>query len=55
MVDAGETVTLKSGPANSKNCRRQALTFQWQIIEGPGALAGLHDQAVTFLAPDGPD
>ncbi|MGA7408030.1 MAG: hypothetical protein WBW67_25110 [Pseudolabrys sp.] len=30
------------------------LTFQWQIVEGPGALAGMHNQAVTFLAPDEP-
>ena len=30
------------------------LTFQWQIVEGLGALAGAHNQAVTFLAPDEP-
>ena len=30
------------------------LTFNWQIVEGGGALDRTHDQAVNFLAPDEP-
>ena len=30
------------------------VTFEWQIAEGPGALNGMHSQAVSFLAPDEP-
>jgi hypothetical protein len=30
------------------------LTFHWQIVEGAGALAGMHNQTVTFLAPAEP-
>src|SRR5262245_19858188 len=30
------------------------LEFHWQLVEGPGALTGVHNQAVTFLAPGEP-
>jgi hypothetical protein len=30
------------------------LEFHWQLVEGPGTLTGVHDQAVTFLAPEEP-
>jgi len=35
----------------SRRCLDQDPQFQWQLIEGPGTLAGAHNQAVTFVAP----
>jgi hypothetical protein len=54
----GPTRVLSFGiPSGRRDPRRRVehdLTVQWQILEGPGALAGMHNQAVTFLAPDEP-
>jgi hypothetical protein len=55
MVRIGEAKELRALPRDRSRRRvEHDLTFQWQIVEGPGALAGMHDQAVTFLAPDEP-
>ena len=55
MVRVGEANELRALPRDRARRRvEHDLTFQWQIVEGPGALAGMHDQAVTFLAPDDP-
>jgi hypothetical protein len=55
MVRVGEAKELRALPRDRSRRRvEHDLTFQWQIVEGPGALAGMHDQAVTFLAPDEP-
>ena len=55
MVRVGEAKELRALPRDrSRRLVEHDLTFQWQIVEGPGALAGMHNQAVTFLAPDEP-
>jgi hypothetical protein len=55
LVRVGEAKELRALPRDRSRRRvEHDLTFQWQIVEGPGALAGMHDQAVTFLAPDEP-
>ena len=51
----GQRQELRALPRDRSRRRiEHDLTFQWQIVEGPGALAGMHNQAVTFLAPDEP-
>jgi hypothetical protein len=42
--------------ARDRSRRRvdQDLEFHWQIVEGSGVLDAVHNQAVTFLAPDEP-
>ena len=55
MVRVGEAKELRALPRDRSRRRvEHDVTFQWQIVEGPGALAGMHNQAVTFLAPDEP-
>jgi hypothetical protein len=55
MVRVGEAKELRALPRDRSRRRvEHDLTFQWQIVEGPGALAGMHNQAVTFLASDEP-
>ena len=55
MVRVGEAKELRALPRDRSRRRvEHDLTFQWQIVEGPGALGGMHNQAVTFLAPDEP-
>jgi hypothetical protein len=55
MVRVGEAKELRALPRDRSRRRvEHDLTFQWQIVEGPGALAGARNQAVTFLAPDEP-
>jgi hypothetical protein len=55
MVRVGEAKELRALPRDRSRRRvEHDLTFQWQIVEGPGALAGAHNQAVTFLAPGEP-
>jgi hypothetical protein len=54
MVQVGETKELRALPRDRSRRRvEHDLTFQWQIVEGAGALAGMHNQTVTFLAPGG--
>src|SRR5262245_4045178 len=45
-----------SAPARPLAQRRveEDLEFHWQLVEGPGELTGVHDQAVTFLAQEEP-
>src|SRR5262249_19206421 len=51
MVRVGEAKELRALPRDRSRRRvEDDLTFQWQIVEGLGALAGAHNQAVTFLA-----
>jgi hypothetical protein len=55
VVRVGEHKELRALPRDRSRRRvEQDLEFQWQIIEGLGALTGVHNQAVTFLAPDEP-
>jgi hypothetical protein len=55
MVRIGETKELRALSRDRSRRRvEHDLTFQWQIVEGPGALAEMHNQTVTFLAPDEP-
>jgi hypothetical protein len=55
IVRVGDSKELRSLPRDRSRRRvDQDLEFRWQIIEGPGALASTHNQAVTFLAPGEP-
>jgi hypothetical protein len=55
VARVGEAKELRALPRDRSRRRvEHDLTFQWQIVEGPGALAGMHNQVVTFLAPDEP-
>jgi hypothetical protein len=55
MVRVGEAKELRALSRDRSRRRvEHDLTFQWEILEGPGALARMHNQAVTFLAPDEP-
>jgi hypothetical protein len=55
MVRVSEAKELRALPRDRSRRRvEHDLTFRWQIVEGLGALAGAHNQAVTFLAPDEP-
>jgi hypothetical protein len=55
IVRVGDPKALRALPRDRSRRRvDQNLEFQWQIVEGPGALSCSHDQAVTFLAPAEP-
>jgi hypothetical protein len=55
VVRVGDRKELRALPRDRSRRRvEQDLAFEWQIVEGDGALAGVHDQVVTFLAPDEP-
>jgi hypothetical protein len=55
MVQVSETKELQALPPDRSRRRVDYdLTFQWQIVDGAGALAGMHNQTVTFLAPAEP-
>ena len=55
IVRVGDKRELKALPRDRSRRRvDQNLEFHWQITEGRGALAGVHNQAVTFLAPAEP-
>jgi hypothetical protein len=55
IVRVGEKKELRALPRDRSRRRiEQGLEFQWHIVEGLGSIAGLHNQAVTFLAPSEP-
>jgi hypothetical protein len=55
VVQVGSRKELRALPRDRSRRRvDRDLTFEWQLVEGPGALTGTHDQAVTFLAPAEP-
>jgi len=55
IVQVGDKKELRALPRDRSRRRvDQDLQFQWQISEGPGTLAGMHNQAVTFVAPAEP-
>jgi hypothetical protein len=55
IVRVGATKELRALPRDRSRRRvEEDLEFHWQLVEGPGKLTGVHDQAVTFLAPEEP-
>ena len=55
IVRVGATKELRALPRDRSRRRvEEDLEFHWQLVEGPGTLTGVHDQAVTFLAPEEP-
>jgi hypothetical protein len=55
IVRVGDRKELRALPRDRSRRRIDAdLEFHWQVAEGPGTLAAVHNQAVTFLAPDEP-
>lgn len=55
VVRVGDKRALRALPYDRARRRVESdLTFNWQIVEGGGALDRTHDQAVNFLAPDEP-
>ena len=55
IVRVGSTKELRALPRDRSRRRvEEDLEFHWQLVEGPGELTGVHDQAVTFLAPEEP-
>ena len=55
IVRVGERKALRA-LTRDRSRRRvdEDLEFHWQVVEGPGALEGVHDQVVTFVAPHEP-
>jgi hypothetical protein len=55
IVRVGDRKELRALPRDRSRRRvEEALEFHWQVTEGPGTLDAVHNQAVTFLAPDEP-
>src|SRR5262249_16887230 len=55
IVRVGATKELRALPRDRSRRRvEEDLEFHWQLVEGPGQLTGVHNQAVTFLAPEEP-
>jgi hypothetical protein len=55
IVRVGDSKELRALPRDRSRRRvDQDLEFRWQIIDGPGALDSMHNQAATFLAPGEP-
>ena len=55
IVRVGATKELRGLPRDRSRLRiEKDLEFHWQLVEGPGALIGIHNHAVTFLAPEEP-
>ena len=55
VVRVGDRRSLRALPYDRARRRVESdLSFNWQIVEGGGALDRTHDQAVNFLAPDEP-
>jgi hypothetical protein len=55
VVRVGEQRSLRALPYDRARRRVETeLTFNWEIIEGGGALDRPHDQAASFLAPAEP-
>jgi AcrR family transcriptional regulator len=55
IVRIGATKELRALPRDRSRRRvEEDLEFHWQLVEGPGTLTGVHNQAVTFLTPEEP-
>ena len=55
VVRVGDRKELRALPRDRSRRRvEEELAFEWRIVEGPGELEGLRDQAVTYLAPEEP-
>ena len=55
IVRVGDRKALRALPRDRSRRRvDEDLEFHWQMVEGPGALEGIHDQVVTFVAPHEP-
>jgi hypothetical protein len=55
VVRVGDRKELRALPRDRSRRRvDRDLAFDWQIVEGAGALDGAHDQAVKYLAPEEP-
>ena len=55
IVRVGATKELRALPRDRSRRRvEEDLQFHWQLVEGPGTLTDVHNQAVTFLAPEEP-
>jgi AcrR family transcriptional regulator len=55
IVRVGTTKELRALPRDRSRRRvEEDLEFHWQLVEGSGTLTGIHNQAVTFLAPEEP-
>jgi hypothetical protein len=55
VVRVGDKRELRAMPRDRAGRRvDRDLTFQWRLVDGPGALDRAGDQAATFLAPDEP-
>jgi hypothetical protein len=50
IVQVGAVKELQALPRDCSRRRvEEDLEFHWQLVEGPGTLTGVHDQAVRFL------
>jgi hypothetical protein len=55
IVRIGEKKELRALPRDRSRRRvEENLEFQWDVVEGPGALTGARNQAATFMAPAEP-
>ena len=55
IVRVGDRKALRALPRDRSRRRvDEDLEFHWQVVEGPGTLEGVHDQVVTFVAPQEP-
>ena len=55
VVRVGDTRELRALPRDRARRRvEHDLAFAWEIVEGPGALDGAHDQAARYHAPAEP-
>ena len=55
VVRVGEQRTLRALPYDRSRRRVESdLTFEWEVIEGGGALEHRHNQVATFIAPAEP-
>jgi histidine kinase/DNA gyrase B/HSP90-like ATPase len=55
IVRVGEQRSLRALTYDRSRRRVETdLTFEWEVVEGNGALDRSHDQAVTFIAPAEP-
>ena len=51
----GTAKELRALPRDRSRRRvEEGLEFHWEIVEGLGALSAVHNQAVTFFAPEEP-
>jgi Histidine kinase-, DNA gyrase B-, and HSP90-like ATPase len=56
VVRVGELRSLRALPYDRSRRRVEAdLTFNWEVVEGGGALDQSHNQAVSFMAPAEPE